>query len=184
RLMELLAEVNQISSDGEGITRLAYTEQEQTALDWFIEKCRQYAIRTHRDAIGNVFGTIGPESGNGILIGSHLDSVRNGGEYDGALGVVAGLEVLITLAESGEPLDRPVTVVAFRGEEANILGGTFGSRAFCEQSQYGDDVIQRLANTPFTLQQVKETAGTEHYSNYLELHIEQGKKLEASSTDI
>lgn len=184
RLMELLAEVNQISSDGEGITRLAYTEQEQTALDWFIEKCRQYAIRTHRDAIGNVFGTIGPESGNGILIGSHLDSVRNGGEYDGALGVVAGLEVLITLAESGEPLERPVTVVAFRGEEANILGGTFGSRAFCGQIQFDDDFIQRLANTPFTLQQVKETAGTEHYSNYLELHIEQGKKLEASSTDI
>ncbi|MGK7379174.1 Zn-dependent hydrolase [Planococcus sp. 1R117A] len=184
RLMDLLDELNQITSEGEGITRLAYTEQEQAALDWFVEKCEQHSIRTHRDAIGNVFGTIGPEAEKGILIGSHLDTVKNGGKYDGALGVVAGLEILITLLETGAQLEKPVTVVSFRGEEANILGGTFGSRAFCGTIEFDEDFIKRLKSTPFSLQQVKETIGAERYSNYLELHIEQGKKLENNGADI
>lgn len=184
RLMEMLDEVNCITSDGEGITRLAYTQQEKLALDWFIETCEKHSIRTHRDAIGNVFGTVGPESGKGILIGSHLDTVKNGGRYDGALGVVAGLEVLLTLAEKECEMEKPVTVVSFRGEEANLLGGTFGSRAFCGSIQFDDDFIKRLENTPFTPLQVKETAGAEQYSSFLELHIEQGKKLEAGGTDI
>lgn len=182
--MEMLDKVNQITSESEGITRIAYTEQEQAALDWFIETCEQHSIRTYRDAIGNVFGTVGPESENGVLVGSHLDTVKNGGKYDGALGVVAGLEILITLAESDAPLKRPVTAVSFRGEEANILGGTFGSRAFCGNIQFDDDFIQRLKSTPFSLQQVEETAGAERYSDYLELHIEQGKKLEADGAPI
>lgn len=182
--MEMLNEVNCITSDGEGITRLAYTQQEKLALDWFIETCEKHSIRTHRDAIGNVFGTVGPESGKGILIGSHLDTVKNGGRYDGALGVVAGLEVLLTLSEKECEMEKPVTVVSFRGEEANLLGGTFGSRAFCGSIHFDDDFIKRLESTPFTPQQVKETAGAEQYSSFLELHIEQGKKLEAGGTDI
>ncbi|MGO1059561.1 Zn-dependent hydrolase [Planococcus sp. FY231025] len=184
RLMGMLDEVNCITSDGEGITRLAYTEQEKLALDWFIETCEKHSIRTYRDAIGNVFGTVGPESGKGILIGSHLDTVKNGGKYDGALGVVAGLEVLLTLAEKEAELAKPVTAVSFRGEEANLLGGTFGSRAICGSIQFDDDFIKRLESTPFTPQQVKETAGAEQFSSFLELHIEQGKKLEAGGTDI
>lgn len=184
RLLAMLEEVNQISSEGEGITRLAYTEQEQAALDWFIEKCQQHSIRTYRDAIGNVFGTVGPESGNGVLIGSHLDTVRNGGKYDGALGVVAGLELLITLAESGEALKRPVTAASFRGEESNILGGTFGSRAFCGTIQIDEDFNERLKSTPFSAQQIEESYGAERYSDYLELHIEQGRNLEAEDAPI
>lgn len=184
RLNEMLDEVNKITAEGEGITRLAYTEQEQAALDWFIEKCKKHSIKTHRDAIGNVFGTVGPESKKGILIGSHLDTVKNGGKYDGALGVIAGLELLITLKEGGVLLDQPVTVASFRGEEANVLGGTFGSRAFCGSIEFNEDFVQRLRNTPFDLQQVKDSIGVEQYSDYLELHIEQGKKLEANGVSI
>lgn len=182
--MEMLEDVNRITLEGEGVTRLAYTEQEEAALDWFIEACEKHSISTHRDAIGNVFGTVGPKGEKGILIGSHLDTVKNGGKYDGALGVVAGLEILITLAENNAQLSKPVTVVSFRGEEANLLGGTFGSRAFCGNIEFNDDLIKRLESTPFSLQQVKEADGAGRYSDFLELHIEQGKKLEASGADI
>lgn len=184
RLLELLDEVNGITSEGEGITRLAYTKKEEAALDWFIGKCKAHSIPTYRDAIGNVFGTVGPEGEKGILIGSHLDTVKNGGRFDGTLGVIAGLEILITLAENAVELERPLTVVAFRGEEANILGGTFGSRTFCGSIEINEDFIERLKSTPFTLQQVQDSVGYRRYSHYLELHIEQGKKLENSGTAI
>ena len=184
RLVDMLEQVNNITEEGEGITRLAYSRKEQEALDWFIDTCERHSIRTHRDAIGNVFGTVGPDSGNGVLIGSHLDTVKNGGKYDGALGVVAGLEILLTLQEIGVQLKRPVTVVSFRGEEANILGGTFGSRAFCGNIEFDTSFSERLKSTPFTLQQVKDTVGYERYSDYLELHIEQGKKLESNGSAI
>lgn len=180
----MLDEVNNISSGGEGITRLAYTEYEEAALEWFIKKCEAYSIKTHRDSIGNAFGTVGPTKGDGILIGSHLDTVKNGGRYDGALGVIAGLEVLITLIENDIKLERPVTVVSFRGEEANILGGTFGSRAFCELIDYNENFIRKLKNTPFNEKQVKDTAGYQYYKDYIELHIEQGKKLETNELNI
>ncbi|ASN06374.1 hydantoinase/carbamoylase family amidase [Virgibacillus necropolis] len=184
RLMTMLDEVNQITSESEGVTRLAYSEQEEAALDWFIDKCEAHDIRTYRDAIGNVFGTIGPEGEKGVLIGSHLDTVKDGGKYDGALGVVAGLEVLMTLTENHAELKRPVTVVSFRGEEANILGGTFGSRAFCGMIDFNDDFIDRLKRTPFSLQQVKDTVNVDQYSDYIELHIEQGKTLEKDNINI
>ena len=185
RLLSMLEEVNRISAEGEGVTRLAYTPEENAALDWFVETCDAHSIETRRDAMGNVFGTVGNSSGGGgILIGSHLDTVKEGGEYDGALGVVAGLEVLVALKENGERLDRPVTVVAFRGEEANILGGTFGSRAFCGLIGFDDAFMEKLEQTPFTEREIRESAGHEGYIDYLELHIEQGKSLENSGTEI
>lgn len=185
RLMEMLEEVNRISAGGEGVTRLAYTEQEEAALDWFVEKCESHSIRTCRDAMGNVFGTIGEESDErGILIGSHLDTVKEGGKYDGALGVVAGLEVLMTLKKNDAELKRPVTVVSFRGEEANILGGTFGSRAFCGLIDFDSAFLEKLGQTSFTLDEIKDSLGHGGYSDYLELHIEQGKSLENSGTEI
>lgn len=181
----MLEEVNRISAEGEGVTRLAYTAEEDAALDWFVETCDAHSIETRRDAMGNVFGTVGNSSGGGgILIGSHLDTVKEGGKYDGALGVVAGLEVLMALKENGERLNRPVTVVAFRGEEANILGGTFGSRAFCGLIEFDDAFMKKLEQTPFTEQEVRESAGYEDYSDFLELHIEQGKSLEKSGTQV
>ncbi len=183
--MEMLAEVNKITAGGEGVTRLAYTTQEEQALDWFIEKCEEHFIATYRDSMGNVFGTIGKnDEEKGILIGSHLDTVKEGGKYDGALGVVAGLEVLMTLKESGTRMNRPVTVVSFRGEEANVLGGTFGSRAFCDLIEFDEAFEEKLEGTPFTLGQIKGAVNYEAYSDYLELHIEQGKSLENSGTEI
>lgn len=183
--MGMLEEVNRISAGGEGVTRLAYTEQEESALDWFVEKCELHSIRTRRDAMGNVFGTIGEESGDkDILIGSHLDTVKEGGKYDGALGVVAGMEVLMTLKENDTALVGAVTVVSFRGEEANILGGTFGSRAFCGLIDFDAAFLEKLEETPFALRQVASSLGHEAYSDYLELHIEQGKSLENNGAEI
>src|SRR5699024_4785506 len=184
RLHQMLDEVNQITEEGEGITRLAYSSKEDDALKWFMETCHENSIDTHQDAIGNTFATIGPKDKKGILIGSHLDTVKNGGKYDGALGVVAGLEVLLTFKENNIPLKRPVTVVSFRGEEANILGGTFGSRILCDLIEIDEDFELKLSKTPFNIEQVKNSSGYENYTDYLELHIEQGKTLENKGMQI
>src|SRR5699024_10247089 len=114
RLLNLLDEVNLITADGEGMTRPAFSGFEDQAHDWFINKCKELNLKTRQDAFGNSFATIGPEDGKGILIGSHLDTVNNGGKYDGALGVVTALEVALTLLEEDAELAKQVNVVTLR----------------------------------------------------------------------
>ena len=179
RLMGMLEELNSITDEGEGMTRPAFSDFEDRAHKWFIQKCRALGLRTHQDAFGNSFGTIGPE-GRGILAGSHLDTVNNGGKYDGALGVITALETAAVLLESGAALEKPLTVVAFRAEEVGLVG----SSVFTDTLERGDDFEEKLAEMNRTVASVDDSIGYADYTDYLELHIEQGKHLESKNLNI
>src|SRR5699024_1089766 len=180
RLLNHLDEVNLITASGEGMTRPAFSELEDQAHEWFIKKCKALNLKTRQDAFGNSFATIGPEDKKGILIGSHLDTVNNGGKYDGALGVVTALEAALTLLDGNVELTKPVTVVAFRAEEIGLIA----SSVFIDLIDRSAGFEDRLAAMNRTVATVDDSIGYEDYTDYVELHIEQGKHLETNNLNI
>ena len=156
-----------------------------TAMQQGIRQVRAYFHECHMesyvDTAGNVHGILkgtDPESGE-ILVGSHLDTVKEGGMFDGVLGLVAGAECARRMYEEKIPHGRDLHIIATNGEEGNELGGTFGSRAmmgllplsspeFCEKAKkYG-----------FSKEDLEAAAlDTGRAKAYLELHIEQGPTL-------
>ena len=116
---------------GEGANRPGFSPEEQEAHDLAAAWMREAGLEVEVDACGNLLGRLGgdrPELPE-VWTGSHLDSVPRGGRFDGALGVVAGLEAL-ELATAEGPFERTLAVVAFRAEET----GCHGSRARCVES--------------------------------------------------
>lgn len=180
RLLSLLDELNLITAEGDGMTRPAFSSFEDQAHEWFINKCKELNLKTRQDAFGNSFATIGPEDKKGILIGSHMDTVNNGGKYDGALGVVTALEVALTLLDEDAELSKPVTVVAFRAEEIGLIG----SSVFTDLIDRSEGFEDRLAEMDRTVAAVDDSIGYEDFTDYVELHIEQGKNLESKNLNI
>lgn len=153
----------------------------------FLEtRMKDCGLRTRVDAAGNLFGvwegkaTPGQSGRNKrkILSGSHLDSVRNGGVYDGPLGIVSALEAVRSLMDAGFENRHTLEVAAFNAEEGGPLGGTFGSRVFAGVLQPGDVAEDVLAaygmNMDDLLAARCDPAG---YAASVELHIEQGPVL-------
>ncbi|MBU6113490.1 Zn-dependent hydrolase [Mammaliicoccus lentus] len=180
--LESLFEELKVYNDtpNQGYTRRVFTETEEQSLLWFEEVLKENQLYSHKDRVGNIFGVYG-EGENPILIGSHLDTVQNGGLYDGALGVLSGLEVLITLKENNIKLNQPIMLVAFRGEEANLLGGTFGSRVFTGMF---DSNHEELESIGLSKKDIITSRNYKNFHSYIELHIEQGEVLESENTDI
>ncbi|TMC64863.1 MAG: M20/M25/M40 family metallo-hydrolase, partial [Chloroflexota bacterium] len=122
----LLAEMKALSTIGGqadgGVDRLAWSEADLAGRRWFAERIREAGLEARIDAALNVFGHVPGSAGPRLLTGSHLDTVPNGGRLDGAYGAVAGLEVLRTLVESGDPLTARVEVVGFSDEEGVRFG--------------------------------------------------------------
>jgi allantoate deiminase len=149
-------------------------------------------LAVREDAVGNLFGR---REGNdpdapAVLVGSHVDSVYNGGDFDGPLGVLAGIEVVQAMEEEGVRTDRPVEVVAFTDEEgARFSFGMIGSRALAGHLSPGDlehqdgdglSVAQAMRDYGLDPEHVEDARrGQDSLAAYLELHIEQGRVLEA-----
>lgn len=128
----LLDGVALIGRDPPGITRHAFGERENAAQALVADSCAALGLESRRDAATNFYATLPgrDRAAPGILIGSHLDSVRHGGNFDGAAGVVAGLAALAALRAMGITPDMDITLAAFRCEEAVWFGlGLIGSRA-------------------------------------------------------
>ncbi|MDR1379723.1 MAG: Zn-dependent hydrolase [Synergistaceae bacterium] len=124
-------------SDGSH-SRLAFSEEDQKGRNLFASYFRALGLECACDAAGNMIARLEGQELEGqkplpaILIGSHMDTVPDGGKYDGALGCVAGLEVVETLLSSGEKLLHPLEVIVFADEEGARFGsGMIGSSAFC-----------------------------------------------------
>jgi len=196
----LLADLRTLSTIGGqadgGVDRLAWSEADLAARRWFAERIREAGLEPRVDAALNVFGHVPGSAGPRLLTGSHLDSVPNGGRLDGAYGAVAGLEVLRTIVESGDPLATRVEVVGFADEEGvRFAIGLIGSLALTgeldlDQLRGGRD----WQGVP--IRQVIATAGREvdrmldaqqhlpSIAGFLELHIEQGPRMEADGVDL
>lgn len=169
---------NTFNSGSEGYNRLAFSKEEKDAINWLEEELKNNGISVRRDSIGNLFARIGPEDKPVYAFGSHLDTVKNGGLYDGALGVMAALECLLQLKEQNSQ-NTAYELVCLVGEEGNPLGGTFGSRVITGQVNSDDLEDDILKAADLTKEQIKDASNTiQDYAGFIELHIEQGTVLE------
>lgn len=169
---------NTFNSGTEGYNRLAFSKEEKGAIDWLADELTDYGIDVRRDAIGNLFARVGPFNKPVYAFGSHLDTVKNGGLYDGALGVMVALECLIQLKENNIE-NAAYELVCLVGEEGNPLGGTFGSRVITGQFDLNEPNDETLKEAGLTREQIKKSLNTiDDYAGFIELHIEQGSVLE------
>ena len=172
RLCSDILELGQIGfQEGQGTSRPAYSEAFCAGRELVRRKMEQAGLKTAVDAVGNLTGCLPGRSGRIIAVGSHIDTVPNGGMYDGAYGVLAGIEAVRTLRESGYTPRDSIEIIAFNEEEGNVVGGTFGSKAFAGQPQEAD-ALERAAALgirPEGIQASKRNG--RDYRCYLELHL-------------
>lgn len=170
--------------EGKGLFRNAYSESYFSALDFIRRKMEEAGFLTFVDSVGNLIGRLESREKNAktILVGSHLDSVSGGGYYDGALGIIAGLEAIRAIKESGASTKHHLEVVAFVAEEGGPLGGTFGSRSFTGRfDSYPEAAL--LKEYDLDLEKVKKAKrNIDDYAAFLELHVEQGPFLWKKNT--
>ena len=128
RLMELGSIGKQESG---GITRLSFTENERKAKELLSSYMNEAGLKVYEDTVGNLIGRKEGINQNApvVLVGSHIDSVYNGGNFDGPLGVLSGIEILQTMNEQGITTVHPIEVIVFTDEEgARFSFGMIGSR--------------------------------------------------------
>jgi N-carbamoyl-L-amino-acid hydrolase len=189
--VELLKELRALTSDENGAQRLAWSPVWLKARSWFGSKLRELPVEHHYDAAGNSWSTLAGTSEKALILGSHIDSVPNGGWLDGCLGVIGAYAVLRRISEEykGKP---PVTVrlVDWADEEGARFGRSlFGSSAFAGTQTIDQDrgrtdaggkrLEDALAECGVSIDKIGD-AGRErkNAAAYLELHIEQGPVLE------
>ncbi len=131
RLLADLAALAQIGRDPDGsLNRVAYSVADQAGRAWLAEQMQVLGLRVRADRAGNTIGVYGGAADlPPIGLGSHTDTVPNGGSYDGALGVVAALACVRALHAADQQLRHPVELINFAAEEATMAGGTTGSQA-------------------------------------------------------
>ena len=191
RTVAELRELQELTGDENGAQRVAWTNTWEQAREWLRGKVAATGAEETIDAAGNQWFTLAGDSERALLIGGHIDSVPNGGWLDGALNVMAGVEVMRRIAEKGT---RPVTVrlVNWADEEGARFGRSlFGSSAAAGSMSDQDELRQRkdadgvslpdaIARFGVELDTALEARGElENAAAYLELHIEQGPVLES-----
>jgi beta-ureidopropionase / N-carbamoyl-L-amino-acid hydrolase len=182
------------TNDG-GVHRPTFSEAHRMARNWFLERACAAGLQVKVDGAGNHSAILrcGPAGGLTLLLGSHLDSVPNGGRFDGALGVLAALEVLRVVQEMGLALGFDLEAIDFTDEEGTLTGllGSSAAAGMLTQHELENPRGGRAA-----LLSGLELAGLDesgllkasrdpsNLAGYLELHIEQGSRLETEGVDI
>jgi N-carbamoyl-L-amino-acid hydrolase len=179
-----------------GLDRLAWSSSDLEGRRWLAERMRQAGLDVRTDEALNVFGHAPQPHPPFLLIGSHADSVPAGGHLDGAYGVIAALEVMRTLVHSEHPLAPRVEMVAFADEEGVRFGeGLLGSEALCGEvhtdrlrtvrDRDGLPATDVLAQAGLELERMNDAARhLPDIGKYLELHIEQGPRMELQGLDL
>lgn len=185
-----LATIGQLPSGG--VRRTAYSPEDIAARQSVITAMQQVGMTLTVDAAGNLIGRYpGTRDLPALATGSHIDTVPTGGRYDGALGVLAGIEVVATLYEAGQRLNHPIEVIVFTDEEGEMIG----SKAMAGTVHFDNpELFRRLDGTPIQtcLQRIGgswealPSARRTHQdiAAYLELHVEQGGVLETKQHQI
>lgn len=193
RLNTHLMELAKFGRTAEGGTnRVAYSDVDLQAREYAMNLMRGAHLEVSIDAAGNIIGrrAAGERSMKPLLIGSHIDSVPQGGMYDGQVGSMAAIEVAQTFAENNVRLRHPLEVILFQNEE----GGTVGSTAIAKGLT--DENLNVVSNSKKTIREGIKFIGGDpdklstvvrkkgDIAAYLELHIEQGGSLYADRIDI
>ncbi len=191
----LLKEIADATRDTQGITRECFGAGEETALLLLANQASTLGLTAERDALQNLWIRLPDDDGTGpcTLIGSHVDSVPQGGNYDGLAGVVSGIVVLHEILRQGRKPPRPVRVLAMRAEESAWYGkayigslalfGQLGATELAAKHRNGDKTLaEAMAAAGVDMdivQQGKALIGPQNVAAYLELHIEQGPVMVA-----
>jgi N-carbamoyl-L-amino-acid hydrolase len=185
-----LAEISPI--DGGGNCRLALTDEDKDGRDLVVAWMRELELEITIDAIGNIIGTWNVGSGQAVMSGSHIDTVRTGGRFDGCYGVLAALEVIETCKNANVLPPRPLAVGIFTDEEgARFAPDMLGSLVYVggmsteqaldvvaiDGAKLGDELVRIGYAGPAPCPGVVPHA-------FVELHIEQGPMLEANQVRI
>ncbi len=198
RLWNNLICLGEIGRDKEGgLTRTSFTEEERKAKDLVAGFMLDAGLQVREDAVGNLIGRKEGLDLNSpvVLIGSHLDTVIQGGMFDGALGVLAAVEVLHTMKENGVITKHPIEIISFADEEGSRFNfGMLGSRALTGRLEESD--LYRKDSSGVTMFTAMEEYGLNpsEYSKvvrapgsvkvFIELHAEQGNVLENNSCSV
>ena len=197
RVLEILEHLKSFGgSVDKGITRLAYSAEDLAAQKYIMEKMQELGMEVRRDYVGNIFARLPGKNPTlpTIASGSHLDTVKQGGAYDGALGVVAALEAAYAIKEQG--LEHSYEVIILMAEESTRFGfATIGSKllagvgtpeTFSSATKKDElsyiEVLKQAGFEPDKYEQVKLDANK--YAAFVELHIEQGRVLADSGEAI
>jgi N-carbamoyl-L-amino-acid hydrolase len=192
----IMSHINALAEFGKnpqgGVSRVAYSDADKQGREYVLSLLRDAKLDVSIDAAGNLIGRRAGSAGGlkPLLIGSHVDTVPEGGNYDGVVGSMGAIEVAQTLAEKNVSLRHPLEVVIFQNEE----GGLIGSRAMDgELTERELDLVSRSGKTiregvrfiggdPAKLAGVRRNKGD--IAAYLELHIEQGGILDTEKIKI
>ncbi len=190
RLRDLLYEITAISSTPVGCTRLSYSREDKKVREILNREFERLNLEVKVDKLGNIRAKYNPDNLNtpSIMTGSHIDTVRNGGKFDGLLGVVAGLEVINAIDQSNIALRYPIELVIFAEEEGSNFGVTMlGSKYMTNRIDL--DYLKQIHNdeNKSAYDVIKETGymANEDYFIHkddikcmIEFHIEQGPVLD------
>jgi N-carbamoyl-L-amino-acid hydrolase len=191
RLWGSLMEMGEVGRGGDGVNRLALNDANKDGRDLFTGWLRDEGLEVRVDRIGNIFGVReGTNPGEPpIVVGSHLDTVREAGVFDGALGVLSGLEIVRLLNQEDVDTGRAVAVAAFTNEEgARFQPDMMGSMVFTGQldveaawAASDDDGV----TVKDELQRIGYLGDKEmEAGRYLELHVEQGPVLHSEGLEV
>ncbi|MES1042597.1 Zn-dependent hydrolase [Peribacillus simplex] len=195
--IEQLGEIGKTKD--KGVQRLALSKEDREATLLVSEWMREAGLTVTHDHFGNLIGRKEGENPSlpSVMIGSHIDSVRNGGKFDGVIGVLAGIEIVHAISEANVVHEHSIEVVAFCEEEGSRFNdGLFGSRGMVgkvkpeDLQKVDDNNVTRYEalktfgfgiNPDFTQQSIREIGDIKHY---FEMHIEQGPYLEKNNYPI
>ncbi len=179
----------------DGVSRTGFSDADLAARAYVLGQMRALGLEPRVDPAGNIRGLrAGTAAGlKPILFGSHIDSVRGGGNFDGDVGSMGALEIVATLEESAVRTRHPQEVVIWAAEESNYGSGLHGSRMAVGQIEPGEwdrvqdgrrkgDALRRIGGDPDRIAEACREPGSFHA--YLELHIEQGGKLDRAGIPI
>lgn len=193
RLEQSIKEMGMIGRvpEAKGVTRLALSNEDKSGRDLFRRWLAEAGLEIRIDAMGNIFGLrpgTDPDAPS-VMIGSHLDSVKNAGMFDGAVGVLGGLEVIRALNDNNIKTKRTIIVANFTNEEGARFQLDMMGSAFFSGKKTAEELYAIADDCGLTVGDELERIGykgsqTVSVGNYLEFHIEQGPVLDAEGVNI
>ncbi|HEU5323236.1 MAG TPA: Zn-dependent hydrolase, partial [Methylomirabilota bacterium] len=198
RLQSLLTSLSRFGANPEGgVSRLGFSAEDQAARAWLMERMREAGLEVSVDAAANIHGRRRGRDASAptLLFGSHIDSVPKGGNFDGDVGSMGALEVMLTLRDEGAVTRHPLEMVVWSNEEGVHYGkGLFGSRAAARGPDAGEleqkdeqgvalsEWLRRYGLDPSRVAEAR--LDPRSLAAYLELHIEQGGILHRRGVQI
>lgn len=195
RLWKHIQKLKTIGLQDDGsITRLPFTKEDKEAEKLLVMWMEEAGLEVSIDAVGNVIGTLEgkDKTFSPVVCGSHFDSVKQGGAFDGCLGVLAGIEVLHTMKEQHIQPVRSLMIIGFKDEEGNRFGygmvgsksmsGTFQEEGFSSKDEEGITLWEAMQQSGYRPQDYKKCQKKPYI--FIELHIEQAKMLETHNIAI